>query len=118
MQDKLEGVARERVDAFSRGGGLVALLASGGEPVSHILANLSIQQRQQVGMGTTRHCKMQKEKKNEGYSFANFVGRNLYQDPCQSLKTTVLWIRIGSNADSDLAFSVNADADPDPDPRF
>ncbi len=52
MQDELEGVARERVDAFSRGGGVVALLASGGEPLSCILANLSIQQRQQVGMGT------------------------------------------------------------------
>ncbi len=71
MQDKLEGVARERVDAFSRGGGLVARLHGDGEPVSHILANLSIQQRQQVGMGT-RQCKMQKEKINVGYSVANW----------------------------------------------
>ncbi len=62
MQDELEGVARERVDAFSQGGGMVALLASGGEPLSQILANLSIQQRQQVGMGT-RECTMQKKKR-------------------------------------------------------
>ncbi len=52
MQDQLKGVARERVDAFSRGGGVVARLPIGGEPVSRILANLSIHQRQQVGMGT------------------------------------------------------------------
>ncbi len=85
MQDQLEGVARERVDAFSRGGGVVARLPSGGEPVSRILAKLSIQQRKQVGMGT-RQCKMQKEKKNEGYSVANFGVRHLYQDPCRPLK--------------------------------
>ncbi len=82
---------------------MVARLPIGGESVSHILANLSIHQRKQVGVGT-RQCKMQKEKKNEGYSVANFGVRNLYQDPCQSLKTTVLWIRIGVSADSDPAF--------------
>jgi hypothetical protein len=79
VQDKLEGVAKERVNAFSRGGGVVARLHGDGEPVSHILANLSIHQRKQVGVGT-RQCKMQKY---ENYSVANFGVRNLYQDPCR-----------------------------------
>ncbi len=78
-------MARERVDAFSQGGGVVARLPSGGEPLSHILANLSIQQRKQVGMGTGK-SKLQKKIDNEGYSFANFGVRNLYQDPCRPLK--------------------------------
>ncbi len=85
MQDQLEGVARERVDAFSQGGGVVARLPIGGEPLSHILANLSIQQRQQVSMGTGK-SKLQKKFDNEGYSFTNFGVRPLYQDPCRPLK--------------------------------
>jgi hypothetical protein len=69
VQDQLEGVARERVDAFSQRGGVVARLPSGGEPVSCILANLSIQQRKQVGVGTVQgraNCK--KKFDNEGYT--------------------------------------------------
>jgi hypothetical protein len=64
VQDKLEGVAKERVDAFSRGGGVVARLPIGGEPVSHILANLSIHQRQEVGMGGYKAVQNSKRKEN------------------------------------------------------
>ncbi len=109
MQEQLEGVARERVDAFSQGGGVVALLAIGGEPVSHILANLSIQQRQQVGMGT-RQRKMQKEKKNEGCEFRSETPLSRSMPAFK----TVLVIRIGVSADSHPSFSVSAYEYPDP----